>query len=397
MLTRTLSDGLEEAGSARAVPVGDVLAGLEGARPAAVVVGGGCAGLALGVAAAARGLPLLVLEARTGDEDERTWCAWDTGEALLPEAASRSWDRWEVRTPTATATASDPAHPYRMVRATDYRAAARRRLAGSPVQVLEGVRASAADPAPGLPPVVDARGVPRGGRVPPGRLRLEQRFLGQWIRTVRPVFDVRVATLMDFAQSTADEVRFAYVLPVEPDLALVEHTVFARPGAGGIRFRDAIAAYVADRWGLLPDEWSVEGEEAGSIPMTDERPPGDGFGLRGGVARPSTGYAYLRIQRAARSAADALATGDRPAPLRDPLRTRLLDAVFLRFLRDRPDLAPAVFVRMFAALPGDLVVRFLTERSGALDDLRLILALPKRPFLRAALTAAVERTRALLP
>ncbi len=40
------------------------------------------------------------------------------------------------------------------------------------------------------------------------------------------------------------------------------------------------------------------------------------------------------------------------------------------------------------ALPGPLVVRFLTERSTLVDDVRLVLALPKRPFL-AALASTV--------
>ncbi|MFD1720611.1 lycopene cyclase family protein [Amnibacterium endophyticum] len=365
-----------------------------------VVVGGGCAGLALGVALAERGVPVVVADERPPGRDGRTWCHWDTGESLLPEASTRAWDRWEVRAGGAAVVAADPAHPYRLVRAHDYRAAAAARLAAASAGALRtGVRV---EDVPehlrhGDPLVVDARGPLPAAPVPPGRTVLHQRFVGRWVRTARPVFDDGVVTLMDFDRTApGEDVRFFYVLPVAPDLALVECTVFARDRRRPLGLRDRVDAYVHERWGLEAGEWTVEGEEAGSIPMTDAPPPPqvDGaplFGVRAGLTRPSSGYAYTRIQRAARDAAAAIARGEAPATPRDRPRTRLLDAVFLRFLRDRPELAGDVFVAMFAKLPGPLTVRFLTERSSPVDDLRMVLALPKVPFLRAAAATARER------
>lgn len=376
--------------------------GAHGSRAATVVVGGGCAGLALAVAVADQhpGAALTVLEARRGDADTRTWCSWDVGAALLPEAVSASWSRWEIRTAAGSVVAEDRDHPYRMVRARDYRAAARRRIAESGrVRLQEGVRAEPTLRAEGVDRIVDARGAGAPEPLRPGRVRLQQRFLGQWIHASRPVFDPSTVTLMDFRPGGADGTPFVYVLPVTTTSALVEATVFTSCGHGARAFREQIRAYVRERWGLADDEWTVDEEEAGSIPMTDQ--PADAshaaFGMRAGIARPSTGYAFTRIQLAARAAAAAIAAG---APLptpRDPWRLRALDAVFLRFLRDQPQRAPEVFLRMFGALPGPLTVRFLTERSSPADELRLILALPKLPFLRAAATTAIERLAALLP
>ncbi|GAA4754542.1 lycopene cyclase family protein [Amnibacterium soli] len=369
-----------------------------------IVVGGGCAGLALAVAAA-EGRPdaaVTVLDARRDGSDPRTWCYWDVGAALLPEAVSASWTRWEIRTTAGSAVGEDPDHPYRMVRARDYRAAARRRLARSGgVRLQEGVRVEQPLRAGGSAArVIDARGAGAAEPLRPGRVRLQQRFLGQWIRTARPVFDPSTATLMDFpAQERGSGVRFVYVLPVSATSALVEATVFATGAHDRPPSREQIQEYVRERWGLADDEWAVEEEEAGSIPMTDQ-PVGAShaaFGMRAGIARPSTGYAFTRIQLAARDAAIALVDGGPLPVLRDPWRLRALDGVFLRFLRDQPHRAPEAFLRMFAGLPGPLTVRFLTERSTPIDELRLILALPKAPFLRAAATAIAERLAALLP
>jgi lycopene beta-cyclase len=63
----------------------------------------------------------------------------------------------------------------------------------------------------------------------------------------------------------------------------------------------------------------------------------------------------------------------------------VLDAIFLRVLRSRPTDGPALYLRMFRRVPPRALVRFLSERAGAADVARLILAMPKRPFLAAAL------------
>lgn len=364
------------------------------------MVGGGCAGLALAVALSDTAAAVAVVEARTGERDERTWCYWDTGDALLPEAASHSWDRWEIRTSSGRTVAEDAAHPYRMVRAHDYRAAARARLGHRPsARLIEGVRVAGprlqdSSTDEGDERIFDARGRAAHGPAPAGRVLLHQRFVGRWVRASRPVFDTSAVTLMDFPdEQTRSGVRFFYVLPIAPDLALVECTVFSVAEHSTEPFGQHIADYVRRRWDLEAHEWKVEGREAGTIAMTDARPSASGsigipFGLSAGIARPSTGYAYTRIQRAARRAA---AADGAPAAFRDGVVTRVLDAVFLRFLRDQPHRAPEVFLRMFTRLPGPLTIRFLTERATLIDIARLILALPKGPFLRAAAATALER------
>lgn len=76
-----------------------------------------------------------------------------------------------------------------------------------------------------------------------------------------------------------------------------------------------------------------------------------------------------------------------------PRRYRLLDAIFLRFMLERPGELPNIFRRMFSAVPDGSLVRFLTEKSKPPDELRLLLALPKRPFLKIAGGMMLERLR----
>lgn len=376
------------------------------------VVGGGCSGLAVALELADRAadLDVVVLEGRSRP-DHRVWCSWDDGSDPAPEARSASWDRWEVRTRRGTSTGADPTHPYRMVRAVDRRAAVDRRLEGrSRVTVVDGA------PVHDVHQAQDGRHVLRSGR---GTLRarqvvdaagtgdadpvggtvlLHQRFVGLWIETVRPVFDPSTVTLMDFTDAPTDQVRFVYVLPVSPTVALVESTVFTSDRHARVDFRGHARDYVRRRWGLRPEEWTVTGTESGCVPMTDAMPrdPSSADGTRAvvaGVVRPSSGYGYARAHRHARVVVDHLLAGTPVPPFRDRARTRALDAVFLRFLRDRPDAAPEAFRRLLT-LPGPLVVRFLTERSTLVDELRVVLVLPKAPFIAAAVRTLRERLAA---
>ncbi len=379
---------------------------------------GAGAGVGAGAEAGSAGAPtVLVLEGRS-TPDPRSWCSWDDGSDPLPEARSASWDRWEVRTDHGTSTGTDPAHPYVLVRAADRREAAERRIAagghdtagtvrvvgGAPVSTVvrtdDGCVVTSRLGTVRARQVLDARGPRCPDHVGAGRVLLHQRFVGHWVTADRPVFDTSTATLMDFTgQDAAGPVRFVYVLPVSPTEALVESTVFTPDAADPFDHEGHVAGYVGRRWGLRPDEWRVVDEERGCIPMTDApaRPDARWSAATAvvGTTRPSSGYGFARSNRHSAVVAQHLAAGTAVPPFVDGWRTRFLDAVFLRFLRDRPEQAAEAFRRLFA-LPGPLVVRFLSERSSPIDELRIILALQKRPFLAAlARTArdAVVRTR----
>ncbi len=400
------------------------------------IVGAGCSGLAVAVrlagaeaeaatdvdvdvdvdvdagVGAARTPSVLVLEGRS-TPDPRSWCSWDDGSDPLAEARSASWDRWDVRTDRGTSTGSDPAHPYVLVRAADRRSAAERRIAagrrdtGGTVHVVDGAPVSAiARTDDGCVVtsrlgtvrarrVLDARGPRCPDRVGAGRVLLHQRFVGHWVTADRPVFDTSTVTLMDFTgQDAAGPVRFVYVLPVSPTEALVESTLFTRDAADPFDHEAHVAGYVGRRWGLGRDEWRVVDEERGCIPMTDAPAQPDARWSAAaavvGTTRPSSGYGFARSNRHSAVVAQHLAAGTMVPPFVDGWRTRFLDAVFLRFLRDRPEQAAEAFRRLFA-LPGPLVVRFLSERSGPIDELRIVLALQKRPFL-VALARTVRDT-----
>ena len=207
---------------------------------------------------------------------------------------------------------------------------------------------------------------------------------------------------MDFRAPQADGPHFVYLLPLSATEALVENTYlypFSPPVA---RHRQEVADYLRMRYGLRPGSFEVIEEESGSIAMSTGRPPASAgsrvtpIGLAGGAARPSSGYAFLRIQRQARDLAGRVMAGEDPGPEQarralGPAKYRFFDAIFLRTLIDRPDLAPRIFAGMFERAGAAAVVRFLGERSTPMDDLRIVGALPKLPFVASAIRSAIDR------
>ena len=116
------------------------------------------------------------------------------------------------------------------------------------------------------------------------------------------------------------------------------------------------------------------------------------IGLRGGLAKASTGYAFDAIQTfsaelAGRLVARVGAPIEPPPPR--PAAVVAMDRVFLSYIARHPLRAPALFVDLFEKLPPALLCRFLTDRGSPLDSLRVMASTPL-----GQMTAEALRSRA---
>lgn len=164
-------------------------------------------------------------------------------------------------------------------------------------------------------------------------------------------------------------------------------TLWQGPGTPG-----QIASKLSPTWTRCDlRAFEVTGEEQGFIPMTTRHFPlrtgkhTFAISLAGSAARPSSGYAFLRIQRQCRQLAALGAHGSpRPPQTPAPIPTALLDSIFLRVIRQDPDAVPGYFERRFARVAPDARVRFLSGTASLLGCLTLARALPLGSFRRAA-------------
>ncbi|GJG86623.1 lycopene cyclase [Gemmatimonadetes bacterium T265] len=388
-------------------------------RADVAIVGAGCAGLSLAARladAGPRAGRVVLLDERTTFARDRTWCFWDVHPHPFAAAVTHRWARWRVRGPDCTdVVRTSTRYAYQHVPADAFYAAALARVAAAPhVELRLGERADAVadardarvavvvhtthgalhaahvfDSRPGPPPA-RADQLRAGYPDPrPHATRLVQAFAGAVVRTAAPVFDAGTATLMDFtADQPGDGFPFGYVLPYSAHEALVELAMIAERAPTAAVLEAALARYAARLTGGVH---VTRSREAGVIPMDAalvERRPSPRvtrIGVAGGMAKPSTGYAFLAIQRDSAALARAVVTsvlGQASRPRGSV--ARWLDHVFLRRLHAAPTAAPALFTRLFAVADPDALVRFLSDVGSPGDAARVITALPPLPFVAEA-------------
>lgn len=380
-----------------------------------VILGAGLAGLSLAVALrrARNPAPLVLIDRRTRWDHDRTWCTWLTGPLRFAELASHRWSSWRAAAHVGDdqAVQHSRRHPYIHLASDAVYEAALGELADAPdVELRTDVQVLGVESGPASPRVTTTNGTFDAARVfdamgpgspllrgrPPGTTELAQRFLGWEVETDRPVFTPETATLMDFRAPAPDCLVFIYVLPFSTTRALVEHTTIGTGAVAAAARRDALSAELSERHGVR--EWDVVREEKGHIPMSTfpfpaHRGPGlHAVGAAAGAIRPSSGYAFSRIQRHVDRIVAALATGAELPGSVAPSRYRVLDRIFLRALTDGAH-GEELFLRLMAGVSGDVFARFMTDRSSAADEARVLAVLPPLTMTAAALRLAASPAR----
>jgi lycopene beta-cyclase len=375
-----------------------------------IIAGAGCAGLSAlwhAMQHADAGTRILVVDRSLEPGSERTWAFWGPPDAPFAHLADRSWSRIQVRFPGWDSTqelgfrdARVRPRVYMRVRQQDYDSAVLAVARSRPnVRFVEtDIHDVADEPGTGLvstsagelraPLVFQSVQLAPRDRVAPVRHPLRQHFGGWEVRTERPVFDPEIVTLMDFDTEQHDGTAFFYVLPEEPDRALVEHTLFSpHPRETGFyddHLRDRLAQLGA---GAV----SIERQEYGSIPMEDrvlhQRWGAHvwNLGTVGGMTKPTTGYTFQRIHAQAHHLVTTWMRNGAPEPLPTPPgRFAFADRTLLNILHRHPERGRPIFERLFQTSSIDEVLTFLDEHSSMTQDARLISKLPWRPFLQAA-------------
>ncbi|MFO7759649.1 MAG: lycopene cyclase family protein [Roseovarius sp.] len=360
------------------------------------ILGGGCAGLSVATRLAAAGRSLQVIEPRPHYTDDRAWSFWRTAPDPFEDCVRASWAHWDVGGPGGVVGRTSRHLRYQSVAAGPFYDRAQSVIADSPCASLSlGVSASDPHRAEDGWQIETEAGLLRANHVidtrTPHRIpTYGQFFLGREIRTERAVFDPARVQLMQFRPARSEGVDFVYILPFAPDRALVEVTSFAPASPGRSVFEDWLQAEIA---ALEPGTTEILREEAGALPMevgyAERRDDGViRMGLGGEAARPSTGYAFTRIQAQADRVAQALRSGATPQMHLDGPGTRFMDRVFLQVLRTMPERGPALFEALFRNAAPDRLERFLSGSVHPVDRLSVMTSLPTLPFLRAALVPA---------
>ena len=225
---------------------------------------------------------------------------------------------------------------------------------------------------------------------------IDQHFKGWVIETEEPVFDPKRATLMDFRIEQEGEARFFYVLPVSERQALVEIAIFSNNLLKSEEYDVLIRDYVEEYVTKVP--YKVVHDEIGVIPMTDfPFPTQEGnilhIGTAGGQTKASTGYTFWRLQNYLEAVVRNLEQGKMPKPVQKAMQRRYMvfDSTLLHVLLQNKVPSQRLFADLFKNNPPHLVLKFLNEETRALEEFRVMNAVPFWPFVTSFLKVLFQK------
>jgi lycopene beta-cyclase len=373
-----------------------------------LVIGGGAAGLSFAYHLAQEPRlahkRILLIEPAAKDQNDRTWSFWADEPGLFDEIAAHEWHKIAFRSPGFERTFDLKKYNYRTLRGLDFYQFVQRALVTRPEQftLVSGEVAELENMATGVRARTTAGQVfvadyafdsrpPAFERQPATYRYLLQHFVGWEIEATHDVFNPEVMEFMDFRGPQHHEARFIYVLPFSARRALVEYTLFSPTPLAKAEYEIQIVDYIQHTLGLAKGQYQIVAEEVGAIPMTDHPLPARvgahiiNLGTRAGRAKPSTGYAFQRIQAQSARVVRALATTGRPPadPTGDKWQFHLFDTLLLDIMQRRGEHTRDIFTQLFQRNPVERIFRFLDEKTSWADNLRIMNSVSAGPFLRS--------------
>ena len=212
---------------------------------------------------------------------------------------------------------------------------------------------------------------------------LWQNFHGIEIETSEEFFNDSTVDLMDFDCDQRNNVHFFYVLPFNKNKAMIETTWLSKEDGALKDYESQIKNYI-NRLGLK--DYKINFKEEGSIPLfhpiNEKEKNRINIGTAGGMTRLSTGYTFLNIQEHSKYIRMNIENIKNTKKYEIGKKYQFLDKIFLRVLKKHPEKMPYIFSDMFSTSYGT-AIKFLSNKSNILEDLSIILKMPKWIFIKS--------------
>ena len=378
-----------------------------------IIAGAGCAGMSLLMRMIADPFfttkKILVVDADNKQQNDRTWCFWETQPDLFEPIVHHQWTKLDFYSNHYSSELSIDPYTYKMIRGIDFYNYVRSNAMASPnvewrkasvkklvdttfefiaTNELAGIELSDGE-------IIYADYVFSSILFEPIKVAAHeyhflQHFKGWEIKTVTHCFDASKAVFMDFRVEQEHGTTFMYVLPTSANTALVEYTLFTEELLEDDSYNVALKKYISEQ--LQINDYEILHEEKGVIPMTTKQfPYSKGrnifIGIAGGQAKASSGYAFKFIQKRTVALIDAIKNGKDLSygkTIKDS-KGHLYDAVLLNVLHYRKMPGDEIFASIFKGNKTSNVLAFLDNESSLLTDLKIMSSVPTRIFLPAAL------------
>jgi len=367
-----------------------------------IITGSGASGLMLAYRMANDSFfdnsSILIIDKEKKNSDDRTWCFWENGEGEWDELLHKSWDKILFESNTYKNTIPLQSYAYKMLRSGVFYDKLWNFInTKNNIRFIEDT-------------VVNIEGSEDGAIVETLKSKyfttkllnsidlnkkytlqkkypvLLQHFCGWFIETDKISFDDSTATFMDFTVDQKRNTRFMYVLPISPNKALFEYTLFSKEVLTKEEYESELLKYLAVK---SITEYTITEIEQGVIPMTSYKFWEQNsknilhIGTVGGWTKASTGYTFKNTSKKTIQLIAFLKAENDFTHLRKKTRFWWYDLLLIDVLSSYNHLGSKLFSTLFKRNSLKNVFRFLDEETIFIEDLRIMLSMPPLRFIKA--------------
>jgi len=346
-----------------------------------IIIGGGCAGLSLAyeleLHEKLKDKTLAIIEPRPEYKKDKTWSFWKVIPHNFDDCIKKSWANFSINVPGKTKHLECKDYLYQSVDSgLFYKKINNRLKENNNISFFKNIEE------------INTRNSFIFNSVPnikKNHLNLWQHFCGVEIETKNNLFDDQIFNLMDFDCEQRESVHFFYTLPYSKNKALVETTWLSKMNDNSQKDYDQqIKNYIEKH--LKIKDYEITYKEEGAIPLFhpsyEKGKNKINIGTAGGMTRLSTGYTFLNIQEHSRFIRENIENISKANRFEIKKKYKFLDDIFLRVLNKHPEKMSTIFFNMFETSP-KTVIKFLSNKSNYLEDLSIILKMPKLTFIKA--------------
>ncbi|WP_024769987.1 lycopene cyclase family protein [Aquimarina macrocephali] len=341
---------------------------------------------------------ILLIDKGLKNQNDRTWCFWEKGIGAWDEIVSKKWDTIYFGSTNFSKQIKISPYQYKLVRSKDFYDFVLRILNKKPnVTITQEEIISLTDEGSIVKVETDTR-IHLAYKVFNSTVLsedyknqnqypvLNQHFVGWFVKTQNPLFDVKTVTFMDFKVAQKNNTRFMYVLPISETEALFEYTLFSKDLLEKKEYEDEIVRYLREK-GI--DEYEIIEKEKGCIPMTcyEFRKHNSKnilhIGTAGGWTKPSTGYTFNISLKKINKLTSYLKSNRDLSKFNKRTKFWYYDLLFLDVLYRENKIGSNLFSRLFQKNKSSKILKFLDEETTLLEDVKITTSLPAGNFLKA--------------
>ena len=346
-----------------------------------IIIGGGCAGLSLAyeleIHEKLKNKSLAIIEPREEYKKDKTWSFWKMTSHNFDDCIKKNWKNFSINVPNKTNHLECSDYPYQSIDSgLFYKKINSKLKENKNITFFKNLNEI------NLKNSFIFNSVPY---IKKDYRNLWQHFYGVEIETQDDFFDDSIFNLMDFDCDQRESVHFFYTLSYSKTKAMVETTWLSRMNDDSQKDYDKqIQDYIKNHLNLK--NYKIVYKEEGAIPLfypsyVQERNKIN-IGTAGGMTRLSTGYTFLNIQEHSKYIRENIDNISDTKKFEIGKKYQFLDSIFLEVLKEHPEKMPDIFFKMFKSSP-ETVIKFLSNKSNFLEDLSIILKMPKWTFIKA--------------